>query len=108
MLLSKFKEVHEYKMMIFLNNLVPVFYDLGLITFLALFLNFIIFMDYELQADPHKNKIENFKIIISNNIKRYVVIVSIVVFSLKCYALKNAFLESLHQCLHQYMIRASM
>lgn len=90
-------------MMIFFNNLVPVFCDLGLIKFLAFFLILIIFMDYQLQADPHKNKIENLKIIISNNIKRYIVTVSMVVFFLKYYALKNAFLESL-----QYMIKAVM
>ena len=91
-------------MMIFFNNLVPVFCDPGLIKFLAFFLNLIIFMDYKLQADPHKNKIENLKIIISNNTKRYIVTVLMVVFFLKYYALKNAFLESLHQS----MIRAVM
>lgn len=83
-------------MMIFFNNLVPVFCDPGLIKFLAFFLILIIFMDYQLQADPHKNKMENLKIIISNNIKRYIVTVSMVIFFLKYYALKNAFLESLH------------
>lgn len=55
-------------MMIFFNNLVSVFYDLRLITFLTLLLDLIIFMDYQSQADPHKNKIENLKMVISNNI----------------------------------------
>lgn len=96
-------------MMIFFNNLVSVFYDLRLIAFLALLLYFIIFMDYQIQADPHKNKIENLKMVISNNIKIYIVIVSMVVFFSKYYALsfwsiKNAFLESLHQS----VIRAVM
>ena len=60
-------------MMIILNNLVSIFYDLRLIAFLTFFLTFIIFMDYKLQADPHKNKIENFKMLISKNTKRYII-----------------------------------
>ena len=96
-------------MMIILNNLVSIFYDLRLIAFLTFFLTFIIFMDYKLQADPHKNRIENLKMVISNNIKIYIVIVSMVVFLSKYHALsfwsiKNAFLESLHQS----VIRAVM
>lgn len=95
-------------MMIFFNNLVSVFYDLRFITFLALLLNLIIFTDYQSQADPHKNKIENLKIVISNNIKKYIIIVSMVVFLTKYHvsfwSIKNAFLE----CLHQSVIRTVM
>lgn len=95
-------------MMIFFNNLVSVFYDLRLITFLTLLLDFIIFMDYQSQADPHKNKIENLKMVISNNIIIYIVIVLMVFLSkyytLSFWSIKNAFLESLHQS----VIRAVM
>ena len=90
-------------MMIILNNLVSIFYDLRLIAFLTFFLTFIIFMDYKLQADPHKNKIENLKMVISNNIKIYIVIVSMVVFLSKYHALKNIFFESLHQYMRTCM-----
>lgn len=96
-------------MMIFFNNLVSVFYDLNFIIFLALLLNLIIFTDYQSQADPHKNKIENLKMVISNNIKIYIVIVSMVVFLskyqvLSFWSIKNAFLE----CLQQSVIRTVM
>lgn len=90
-------------MMIILNNLVSVFYDLRLIAFLAFFLTFIIFMDYGLQADPHKNKIENFKMLISKNTKRYIITILMAIFFLKLYALKNIFFESLHQYMRTCM-----
>lgn len=90
-------------MMIILNNLVSIFYDLRLIAFLTFFLTFIIFMDYKLQADPHKNKIENLKIIISKNTKRYIITIFMAILFLKLYALKNIFFEILHQYMRTCM-----